>query len=165
MSDLGVLQCSLSNYTTVVGLLTNIFGFPTSMSLDSFTETQDEFLFTEGRDKYTCRICQESLNSSNQMFTHIKNHLDQQYNQNLESFIQNQICSPCRFCAKNEIEKYNKTCTKCQCIRCKSNNDATDQNIDVSKDAIKTHYESHLQQLKNYMSKQVVHWYELSDKS
>ena len=157
MFDLGVLQCSLSNYTTVVGLLTNIFGFPTSMSLDSFTETQDEFLITEGRDKYSCRICQESLNSSHQIFIHIKNHFDQQYNQNLESFIQNQICSPCRFCAKNEIEKYhNKTCTKCRCIRCKSNNDATDQNIDTVKDAIKTHYESHLQQLKNYMSKQVL---------
>merc|ERR1712223_1882931 len=97
----GVLQCSLSNYTTVVCLLTNIFGFPTSMSLDSFTETQDEFLCTEERDKCSCRICQESLNSRNQIFTHIKNHLDQQYNQNLESFIQNQICSPCRLCAKN----------------------------------------------------------------
>ena len=150
----------------MVGLLTNIFGFPTSMSLDSFTETQDEFLRTEGRDKYSCRICQESLNSSNQIFTHIKNHLDQQYNQNLESFMQNQICSPCRFCAKNEIEKCkNNTCTKCRCIGCKSNNDATYQNVDTVKDAIRTHYESHLQQLKNYMSKQVLLGYKLSDKS
>ena len=153
---LGILHCSVNDYTTLIGLLTNIFGFPTSMTLNKFTENQDEFLCTEKPDEYSCKICQEPLKSINQIYVHLKTHLDQQYDDNLKSFISNQTCSPCCICAQNVLGKYkSQNCNKSKCISCKSDTVEQDQDIDGARAEIKTHYESHVQQLNNYMSKKV----------
>ena len=148
---LGILHCSVNDYTTLIGLLTNIFGFPTSMTLNKFTENQDEFLFTEKPDEYSCKICQEPLKSANQVYVHLKTHLDQQYDDNLKSFISNQTCSPCCICAQNFLEKYKSP----NCTNCKSDTGVQDQEIDGARAEMKTHYEAHVQQLNNYMSKKV----------
>ena len=138
------------------GLLTNIFGFPTSMTLTQFSENQDEFLHSEKPDEYSCKICQEPLKSTNQVYVHLKTHLDQQYDDNLKSFISNQTCSPCCLCTQNLLGKYkSQNCKQCKGINCKSDTCVQEQENDGARAEIKTHYETHVQQLKDYMSKKV----------
>ena len=121
------------------------------MTLNKFTENQDEFLCTEKPDEYSCKICQEPLKSTNQVYVHLKTHLDQQYDDNLKSFISNQTCSPCCICAQNFLEKYKSP----NCTNCKSDTGVQNQEIDGARAEMKTHYEAHVQQLNNYMSKKV----------
>ena len=140
-NHLGKLRCSLSNYTTLGGMLTNIFGFPSSMSLEIYTEEQDEFLCIDEGDEYSCKICQQSMESPNEIYIHLKTHLDKQYDDNLKSFNENQNCSLCCVCNQNFLGIQNA-----------SNDPVTDG----ARDAIKTHYESHVHQLKQYLSKKVI---------
>ena len=111
------------------------------MSLEIYTEEQDEFLCYDEGDEYSCKICQQSMESTNEIYIHLKTHLDKQYDDNLKSFNENQNCSLCCVCNQNFLGIQNA-----------SNDPVTDG----ARDAIKTHYESHVRQLKQYLSKKVI---------
>ena len=85
----------------------------------------------------------ESINQYKIYRIHLKTHLDKQYDDNLKAFNENQNCSLCIVCNQNFVGTQNA-----------SNDPVTDG----ARDAIKTHYESHVHQLKQYLSKKVIFW-------
>ena len=106
------------------------------MSLQRITENKSRFVRCEKDDIYTCVICNNPVGPVEEVYYHVKSHIEEQYNNNLKCVMEKQDCSPCCIC--NHV--FNK-------------NTAGDGT--AAKDLIKDHNDTHAQELNNFMVKKV----------
>ena len=114
-------------------MLTTIFGFPNSMSLQRVTENKSRFVRCDKDERYTCVICNNPITPIEELYNHLKSHIDEQYNNNMKCVMEKQDCSPCCICCHVFIA-----------------GDGTDV-----KDVIKDHNDTHAQELNDFMVKKV----------
>ena len=109
------------------------------MSLEKYTEELYKFSRSDGDGNITCVVCDKSNLPLDELYFHIKMHLDQQYDDNSKSVLEKKSSSPCFICKQVII----------------TNSIIEDQSI-IAKDLINVHYKKHIQQLKGYMIKKVI---------
>ena len=137
----GILRGPCNDPDTLVSMLTNIFGFPNDMSLKKFSDDPYKFARCDKDGNFSCAVCSKLGIPKNELYSHIKTHVDEQYKDHLNTIMKKNDISSCCICNQVEVVPglfYNSI----------SENDA--------KDLVKSHYECHIQQLKEYMLKKVI---------
>lgn len=122
-------------------MLTNIFGFPNSMSLQKFEGSYRFSRISDQEGLYSCTICNKPNILIDEFYFHVKTHLNEQHESDMNSLAQKSNTSPCCICNQVVFDATRTT-----------------KDLEVSVDTewlIKAHHDNHLKQLKDYMRETV----------